>query len=110
MLSFHLNAEIEQLRKEDAWKAGRNSNTLVKYPEARAVLTVLKAGTRLHEHRAAGRNFRANCGGAIQMHAKASNLICPQDICLRLSEESHTMSRLLRIALSTDDSAAGRHF
>ena len=30
ILSFDLNAEIEQLRSENAWQGGRNSKTLVK--------------------------------------------------------------------------------
>lgn len=43
LLSFDLNAEIEQLRREDAWQGGRNAKTLVKHPDFRVVLTVLQA-------------------------------------------------------------------
>jgi hypothetical protein len=48
ILSFDLNGEIKRLREENAWHAGRNSKTLVKHPDFRAVLTVLKSGVRLH--------------------------------------------------------------
>jgi len=62
MLSFDLNAEIERLRKENAWQGGRDSKTLVKHADFRVVLTVLKAGARLHEHKAAA-DFGAGCSG-----------------------------------------------
>ncbi|MGC1583683.1 MAG: hypothetical protein WA766_19545 [Candidatus Acidiferrales bacterium] len=68
MLSFDLNAEIEQLRKEDAWQGGRNSKTLVKHSDFRVVLTVLKSGARLHEHSAAGRISVQTVAGHIRMH------------------------------------------
>jgi quercetin dioxygenase-like cupin family protein len=70
MLSFDLNAEIEGLRKENAWQGGRNSKTLVKHTDFRVVLTVLKAGARLHEHKAAGRISVQAVAGHIQMHVE----------------------------------------
>lgn len=53
ILSFDLDAEIQRLRDENAWQGGRNSKTLVKHPDFRVVLTVLKSNARLHEHAAA---------------------------------------------------------
>jgi quercetin dioxygenase-like cupin family protein len=70
MLSFDLNAEIEQLRKEDAWQGGRDSKTLVKHPDFRVVLTVLKSGARLHEHSAAGTISVQTVAGHVRMHVK----------------------------------------
>ena len=70
MLSFDLNAEIEGLRKENAWQGGRDSKTLVKHADFRVVLTVLKAGARLHEHKAAGRISVQTVAGHIQMHVE----------------------------------------
>jgi hypothetical protein len=55
VISFDLKAEIEGLRGEGGWQAGRDSKTLVKHPDFRVVLTVMKSGARLHEHKAAGR-------------------------------------------------------
>lgn len=69
LLSFDLYAEIEQLRREDAWQGGRNSKTLVKHPDFRVVLTVLHANARLHEHKAAGAISVQSVAGHIRMHA-----------------------------------------
>jgi quercetin dioxygenase-like cupin family protein len=69
MLSLNLNTEIEQLRQQSAWQAGRNSKTLIKHPDFRVVLTVLKSGARLHEHKAPG-SISVHCvAGHIRMHA-----------------------------------------
>ena len=70
ILSFDLNDEIKRLREEDAWQAGRNSKTLVKHPDFRVVLTVLKSGTRLQEHKAAGRISVQAVAGRIRMHVQ----------------------------------------
>lgn len=70
MLSFDLNAEIAALRGEGAWQGGRDSKTLVKNGDFRIVLTVLKRGARLHEHKAAGRISVHAVAGHIRMHAQ----------------------------------------
>jgi quercetin dioxygenase-like cupin family protein len=70
ILSFDLDGEIKRLREENAWQAGRNSKTLVKHADLRLVLTVLKSGTRLHEHKAAGRISVQAVAGHIQMHVQ----------------------------------------
>ena len=70
ILSFDLKAEIEGLRGEGGWQAGRNSKTLVKHPDFRMVLTVLKSGARLHEHKAAGRISVQAVAGHIRMHVE----------------------------------------
>jgi quercetin dioxygenase-like cupin family protein len=71
ILSFDLNAEIERLRGENAWQGGRNSKTLVKHPDFRVVLTVLKSNARLHEHKAAGRISVQAIARHIRMHVQA---------------------------------------
>jgi quercetin dioxygenase-like cupin family protein len=70
VLSFDLNDEIKRLREENAWQAGRNSKTLVKHPDFRLVLTVLKSGTRLQEHKAIGRISVQAVAGHIRMHVQ----------------------------------------
>lgn len=70
ILSFDLNAEIEQLRCENAWQSGRNSKTLVKHTDFRVVLIVLKSNVRLHEHKAAGRISVQAIAGHIRMHVR----------------------------------------
>ena len=87
MLSFDLNAEIEQLWREDGWQAGRDSKTLVKHPDFRVVLTVLKSGARLHEHRAAGRISVHTLAGHIRMHADSKTFELPAGHLLALERE-----------------------
>jgi len=55
MLSFDLEREQEQLRNEESYRAGdRNAKTLVKEPGLRVVLTVMRSGAQLQEHKAPG--------------------------------------------------------
>jgi quercetin dioxygenase-like cupin family protein len=52
VLSFDLAQEIDSLQQEESWRQGdRNARTLVEEPGLRIVLTVLKAGARIREHR-----------------------------------------------------------
>ena len=57
LLQFDLREEVEQLRREDSWQreTGRSSKTLAKYPDFRIILVLMKANTRMNEHRAEGR-------------------------------------------------------
>jgi quercetin dioxygenase-like cupin family protein len=84
VLSFDLNAEIKQLRGENAWQGGRNSKTLVKHPDFRLVLTVLKSGARLHEHKAAGRVSVQTVAGHIRMHVESKVFDLPAGHLLAL--------------------------
>lgn len=69
VLEFDVNEYIERLTHEQNWQAGRNSQTIVKYPDFRIVLTVLHAGSHLHEHHAAGPISVHTVRGHIRMHA-----------------------------------------
>ena len=84
ILSFDLNAEIEQLRRENAWQGGRNSKTLVKHSDFRVVLTVLKSSARLHEHKAAGRISVQAVAGHIRMHVQDKVIDLPAGHMLAL--------------------------
>ena len=68
MRGFNLAAEIRALRNEPAWESGRNAKTLVKYPDFRIVLTVLKRGAVVREHQAAGRISVQTVAGHLCMH------------------------------------------
>ncbi len=68
MLDFNLAAEITALRNEPSWRSGRNAKTLVKYPDFRIVLTVLKRGAVVREHQAAGRISVQTIAGHLRMH------------------------------------------
>jgi quercetin dioxygenase-like cupin family protein len=66
---FHarLGAQLERLRREPGWRAGdRNAITLFKTP---ALSLVLKAGARLHEHRADGTLTVQVVSGAVRVDA-----------------------------------------
>ena len=55
MMSFDLEREQEQLRNEESYRAGdRNAKTLVKETGLRVVLTVMRSGAQLQEHKAPG--------------------------------------------------------
>lgn len=54
VLNLDLMTLAEQLRHEVACSDGRNSRTLVKHGDFRMILTVMKAGARLHRHHARG--------------------------------------------------------
>ena len=84
ILSFDLNAEIARLRSENAWQGGRNSKTLVKHPDFRVVLTVLKSNARLPEHKAAGRISVQAIAGHIRMHVQEKSIDLPAGHMLAL--------------------------
>jgi quercetin dioxygenase-like cupin family protein len=67
-LQFDLDEEIDRLWQEDASRTGRNAKTLVKHPDFRIVLTVLKSGRQVHEHKANGRISVQTVRGHIRMH------------------------------------------
>lgn len=77
ILSFDLNAEAARLRAENAWQGGRNSKTLVKHPDFRVVLIVLRSNARLHEHKAAGRISAQAIEGHIRMHVQGKAIELP---------------------------------
>ena len=52
-ISFDLGAVDSELRAEDAYqREGHTARTLVRSPDLRIVLVVMKAGARIAEHRA----------------------------------------------------------
>lgn len=68
-LRFDLAEQIEQLRAEKPWQAGRNSKTLIKFADFRIVLTVMKGGTRIPGHHADGRISIQTVSGHVRVHS-----------------------------------------
>jgi len=70
VLQFDLSKEIEELRKEDSWQreTGRSSKTLVKQQDFRIVLVLMKAHTRMTEHRAEARISIQALSGRMRVH------------------------------------------
>jgi quercetin dioxygenase-like cupin family protein len=86
-LEFDLNAQIEQLKREPAWQNGRNAKTMVKYPDFRIVLMLMKAQTRIEEHHADGRISVQTIAGHIRMHVAGRNFDLPVGHPLALDHE-----------------------
>jgi quercetin dioxygenase-like cupin family protein len=74
---FDLRQEIRLLRKEASWQRGigRSSRTLVKQQDFRIVLVLMKARTRLSEHRASARMSIQTVFGQIRVHLSTENII-----------------------------------
>jgi len=76
-LTFDLSEQIRQIRQEPYWQSGRNSKTIVKYPDFRIVLMAMKANTSIHEHQAAGRISVQTVEGHLRMHAGGQEFDLP---------------------------------
>ncbi len=76
-LEFNFVSEIAKLRSEPAYHAGRNAKTLVKCPDFRVVLTVIRADARVAAHQAAGRVSVQCLEGHIIMHVPGKTVDLP---------------------------------
>jgi quercetin dioxygenase-like cupin family protein len=76
-LTVDLTAQIEQLAGESYWQVGRNSKTLVKFPDFRMVLTAVRANSRIEEHHAAGRIAIQTVRGHLKMRATGREFDLP---------------------------------
>jgi hypothetical protein len=74
---FDLREEIRLLRKEESWQreTGRSSRTLVKHQDFRIVLVLMKAHTRLSEHRASARISIQTVMGRIRVRLRNENMV-----------------------------------
>lgn len=72
ILLFDISHEITQLRLEDSWQRGigRSSKTLVKHPDFRIVLTLMKPQSLMHEHRTDARISIQAVMGKIKLHLR----------------------------------------
>jgi quercetin dioxygenase-like cupin family protein len=69
-LCFDVEGEVRRLWHENASRVGRNAKTLVKHDDFRIVLTVLRAGRRIQEHKAAGRISVHTVQGHVRIRAR----------------------------------------
>jgi quercetin dioxygenase-like cupin family protein len=83
-LSYDLQREIEELRRESYWQIGRNSKTIVKYDDLRIVLIAIQKGAQMREHHADGRISVQTIAGHIRMHAAGKEFDLPQGRLLAL--------------------------
>jgi quercetin dioxygenase-like cupin family protein len=68
-LEFDLAAEVDRLYLESTWHTGRNARTLVKYDDFRVVLTALRSGIRVSEHKTDGRISIHMLSGHLRLNA-----------------------------------------
>ena len=78
MLSFDLAGEQDLLRREESYRGGdRNAKTLAKEHGLSVVLTVLRSGARLQEHKTAGPISVQTLAGHIRLHALEDTIDLP---------------------------------
>lgn len=70
ILQVDISHEIALLRQEDSWQrgTGRSSKTLVKHPDFRIVLTLMKPGAHVNEHKTEARISIQAVMGRIRLH------------------------------------------
>jgi len=68
-LKICLATAIKQQQQHEAFQRskGRSSTTLAKYPDLRIVLVSMKAGSKMHEHKAAGRLSLLTLTGCVRL-------------------------------------------
>jgi quercetin dioxygenase-like cupin family protein len=88
VLSFDLAAELQSLRQEPSWRDGsRNARTLVKEGELRVVLTAMKAGSRLREHRSSGAVSVQTLEGRLRLEISGQVVELPAGCLLALEPD-----------------------
>ncbi|MGH9541276.1 MAG: hypothetical protein ACRD2H_05275 [Terriglobales bacterium] len=83
-LCFDLPDQIKQLKREQPWQAGRNAKTIVKFPDFRVVLIVVRGDTRIPGHHADGRICIQTITGHIRLHLAERCLDLPVGALLAL--------------------------
>lgn len=87
LLAFDLRKEVGRLESEQPWQAEHTANTIVKYPDFRIVLVALKAGSRLHEHRTAGRLSIQALSGEFSVRAQGESIEMTPGMLLTLERD-----------------------
>lgn len=88
MLSFDLVGEQDLLRREESYRGGdRNAKTLVKEHGLSVVLTVMRSGARLQEHKTAGLLSIQTLAGHIRLHALGDTVDLPVGHVVALAGE-----------------------
>ncbi len=87
-LTFDLAAEVEQLRAEEGWRQGmRNAKTLVKEPDLRIVVIVMRQGGRMEEHRAPGCISIQTLTGRLRLQMRDQTIDLPAGHVLMLDPD-----------------------
>lgn len=86
-IQFNLLEEVARLRQEPAWEHGRNTKTLIEFPDLRVVLTAIRAGQTLTDHRGRGRTYIQTLSGHIRVEALGKTVDLPVDHIIALDRE-----------------------
>lgn len=87
LLNFDLGKEIKQLQSEGRWQSGHTAKTLVKFPDLRVVLIVMKPGGRLEKHRTEGRISVQALTGRISFRTREQSIELSAGQMLTLERE-----------------------
>ena len=95
-LHVDIAEHVRHLREEPVWASGtRNAITLTKEPGLRVVLTILKRGTKLHEHQASGPLTIQVISGRLDLHAAGqSAVVGPGEMAVLESAVGHELEAL----------------
>jgi len=102
-LKICLATAIKQQQQHEAFQrsTGRSSTTLAKYPDLRIVLVSMKANTKMHEHKAAGRLSLLTLTGCVRLKVLEHTVDVPAghlltlDCCVPHDVEARKQSTFL---------------
>jgi quercetin dioxygenase-like cupin family protein len=87
-----LGNAVKTLQRDPAWEHGRSSRTLAKYPDFRAVLIAMKAGTTMEEHKTEGSISVHTLTGHVRLHAGKETVDIPADhVVMLYSDLPHSV-------------------
>jgi quercetin dioxygenase-like cupin family protein len=88
--TFDLAAAVDEMRREDAYlRMGHTARTLVREPDLRIVLIVMKAGARIAEHRANETASVHSLSGHIRLRLPDETVELPSRSLLILGKGQH---------------------
>ena len=109
-LEFDLAAEVEQLHREETWKRGRNTRTLMKYDDLRVVLTALQSGKCVPVHKTDSRVSVHMLSGHIRLSAFGRTFdMLPGSLLALDPEAPHDIEALVDSAYLLTIAWPGRH-
>lgn len=76
-LQFNLAAEMQQLESEHPWQSGRNAKTIVKFPDFRVILIMMRRQSRIPDHHADGRVSVHTLSGHIRLQLSGRSVDVP---------------------------------
>lgn len=95
-LDFDITSEIEQLHRAEGWQTGVSVKRLVRFPDLRITLTVMKADARIELHHNPGRISVQTVDGHLRMHAGDQTFDLSKDRMLVLDRGvSHDVEALV---------------